>query len=254
MENKHNQAVTIFLIVVICLLIAGLGVMTYFVINLNNKVLELSSNTNNQNTVEQNTNTNNKLDVPKEENNQSNETKKEETTSNNARVFLKPSMCLNATMSDSTKIIKHAKRDGMYAYLNDINKVKFRCSAEIANKFRTDSIDKEISVDIEFGDKKVVDIYILSMQMMTDGRDNTLFFLMEDGTVEFMPIRYAIIKNKFESYGKLEGIKDVVKIAEYGLSEGIGGVGAILAVTDNGNFYSLVSLLGRTGYYNSIIE
>ena len=64
MENKHNKAVTIFLVVVIVLLIAGLGVMTYFVINLNKKVDSLNtSKTNNQNVVEDNKQESNKGDA-----------------------------------------------------------------------------------------------------------------------------------------------------------------------------------------------
>ena len=33
---------------------------------------------------------------------------------------------------------------------------------------------------------------------------------MEDGTVEYMPLAYAIKNNDFRSYGKLEGVENVV--------------------------------------------
>ena len=83
MENKHNKAVTIFLIVVIVLLIAGLGVMTYFLINLNNKTNtqeEVLNATNKQNAVEQNMgNVNTNTNSSKEQSDVQNNTSKSST-------------------------------------------------------------------------------------------------------------------------------------------------------------------------------
>ena len=65
---------------------------------------------------------------------------------------------------------------------------------------------------IEFGDRKVQNVY--NSGPGGTGYGNFILFLMEDGTVEYMPLAYAIANNDFRSYGKIEGAENIVEIVD----------------------------------------
>ena len=58
-------------------------------------------------------------------------------------------------------------------------------------------------------DQPIADI-TLGESGQTVGGD-VLLFLMQDGSVEYMPIVKALQENRFESYGKMGGLSDIVK-------------------------------------------
>ena len=70
-------------------------------------------------------------------------------------------------------------------------------------------------------------------------------FLMEDGTVEYMPVYNALKDNNIKSYGKIEGISDIVRIenASVRYSDGPGGNLTSLAIKSDGSFYDLEEYL-----------
>lgn len=94
-------------------------------------------------------------------------------------------------------------------------------------------------------DKKVVDIFFGSMGQSSSG--DTLFILLEDGTVEYIPIVHMFNHTQAEvtSYGRIDGINDVAKFI---LSSTSGGV-TTLAVKSDGTFYDLWYALKDTGNY-----
>ena len=75
---------------------------------------------------------------------------------------------------------------------------------------------------------------------------STLLFLMKDGTVEYIPVYKAYKTSNFKSYGKLEGISDIVYI---GNASGYGPCTPI-AMKADGTFYQLTTILEKTGNYN----
>ena len=93
-------------------------------------------------------------------------------------------------------------------------------------------------------DKNVVNFAIGSF-----GRTNEsdmLFFIMEDGTVEYMPIITAIKNNSIKSYGKLEGVSDIVDIKCITESVPNGeGWTTTAAFNKSGKFYDLDNILSK---------
>ena len=266
MENKHNKAVTIFLVVVIVLLVAGLGVMTYFVIDLNKKGESINtSKTNNQNVVENNKQDSNKTDVNTNSNanNELNNSKVENKTQDNemenstasSRVYIDYTRAAVGTIDENLLMYKSVNFEGIVARLVDAHTVSF---SYVPNTVRDiygsqlknveESIDSK-SFDIKFENKEVVDIFIEGIGQ-SKGFE-TLFFLISDGTLEYMPIPNAIANKKFQSYGKIEGVKDVIKLAKYSIGKKNvpGGTVSLLAITDKGTYYVLDKLIENKNYY-----
>ena len=77
-----------------------------------------------------------------------------------------------------------------------------------------------------------------------------ILFLMEDGTVEYIPVYQALSTNGIDglvSYGALQGIEDVVKFytvyARVGMT---GNYSTILAQTKDGTLYDLAPMINNT--------
>lgn len=74
-----------------------------------------------------------------------------------------------------------------------------------------------------------------------------ILFLMNDGTVEYIPIHQALLANGIDglvSYGALQGIEDVVKFYPAYATVGLtGNSSTILAQTKDGTLYDLAKIL-----------
>ncbi len=95
-------------------------------------------------------------------------------------------------------------------------------------------------------DKKVIEVLFTGFGQATGSE--TILFLMEDGTVEYIPYRKALT-GEMKSYGAIPNVTDVVKLF-VGASETIGGSVNIIAQRADGTFYLLDSNLNATGNYN----
>ena len=82
--------------------------------------------------------------------------------------------------------------------------------------------------------------------------EETLFFLMEDGSVEYVPIHKALQENKIQSYGKLPNVENVIKFYNGGSCAKTGpGCGHdIIAQRADGSYYNLYEAIRATGNYN----
>lgn len=86
----------------------------------------------------------------------------------------------------------------------------------------------------------------------------TAIYVMEDGTVEYTPIKHALGNNGssedtiLKSYGKMENVSDVVTIltgidyCDHCIGEGLN----LLGIKQDGTFYNLSSILYNTNYYS----
>lgn len=91
--------------------------------------------------------------------------------------------------------------------------------------------------------------------------NDTIFILLEDGTVEYMPLIHmfnapATTEKAFgeaartiKSYGKLDGVSDVVKFSMAEVDDGFSGYGTTIAIKSDGSFYDLSTILDETGNY-----
>lgn len=105
---------------------------------------------------------------------------------------------------------------------------------------RNDMIDSKINFD-----KKIVDIFF--GEMGQDSSGDTLFILLEDGTVEYIPVVHMFnhVQAEVVSYGKIINISDVIKFTLSSTSNGV----TTLAIKSDGAFYDLWYNLKDTGNY-----
>ena len=135
-------------------------------------------------------------------------------------------------------------------------------SMKVANNFKTVKIDIDLktlsaaygnsldlgnnsfSKELNF-DKKVRQIFFGQFGQAVGGE--ILFFLMEDGTIEYIPLYKEVAKanwksiateNKMNSYGKLEGINDAVLLYPMEVY-GEFGYYSVGAMRSDGSFYDL---------------
>lgn len=101
-----------------------------------------------------------------------------------------------------------------------------------------------ISDVIKF-DKRIIDVFFGGMGQSSSG--DTLFILLEDGTVEYIPIVYMFNHSQGapKSYGKIDGVMDVTKFV---LTNTPGRM-TTLAIRSDGSFYDMWYVLKDTGNY-----
>ncbi len=79
-----------------------------------------------------------------------------------------------------------------------------------------------------------------------DGYSASIIYLMEDGTVEYTPIRKAKEENNFKSYGKINEVEDIVSIKRIigkQKNSPVGGGYSVAAQKKDGTFYDLANLI-----------
>lgn len=95
---------------------------------------------------------------------------------------------------------------------------------------------------------KVVDIYVNGIGQ--DATGSVALFLLEDGTVEYIPLYKALESNNIKSSGKISGVEDVIKFYSVGArpkgENSVGGFQTILAQKEDGTFYDLYENLANS--------
>lgn len=93
--------------------------------------------------------------------------------------------------------------------------------------------------------KKIAEIFFGGFGQSMSG--DTLFILLEDGTLEYIPLVHALNNTQAElvSYGEIKGVNGVVKLS---LANTSGGV-TTLAMKNDGSFYDLYESLKNSGNY-----
>ena len=102
-------------------------------------------------------------------------------------------------------------------------------------------------INIRF-EKDVVDLCVSTLGGQSVGYE-VLIILLKDGTVEYIPLYNAIKNNNIKSYGKIEGITDIVRIGtvKFNGTE-FGGFMAPCAIKSDGSFYDLSNRLSKFVY------
>ena len=91
---------------------------------------------------------------------------------------------------------------------------------------------------------------------------DTIFYLMENGTVEYTPITSKIVKAsvdsadsvQLKSYGKIQNVEDVVMIATVSASPAnsqVGGHVALIGIKADGTFYDISKILNEANEYKN---
>ena len=238
MEEKKNKSKsnTVLVVIIFILLIAVIGLCSYIFLNKDN--LNISKYvTGNNSTKTKNEN------IEKD-----NETKTEtQETKINSLIPFDGSKSINSNEKHYT--LSCQGNAGIWLTVDSTQKIlTFSFTPTKVVEFypltwtstRNDMSNNNINFE-----KKIVDVFFGGMGQSTSG--DTVFILLEDGTVEYIPIVHMFnhVQGAPVSYGKINGVSDVAKFT---LSSTSGGV-TTLAIKNDGTFYDLWYALKDTGNY-----
>ena len=136
-----------------------------------------------------------------------------------------------AQRSDNTVEVNYTVIDSLKTYCPDINTTE-------------DSMSKIIKFD-----NNIVDLYF--MQASQGIGYESILFLLSDGTVEYMPLCDSIV-NGIKSYGKITGLKNIVRFYEVSAlpKEGeFGGYPTVLAKDKDNKLYDIYLLVKDNKYF-----
>ena len=232
--KSKNNGVLVCLILVLLFLVLGLGAYI---------LLSKENSNNSQHVTENNTNTSNDEKVQNVI-----ETKKEEKeTRENLVISFDGSKSINSSEKNYT--LSCQGNAGIFLTVDKAQKkltfsfTPTRVIEIYALNWTSSKNDMKIS-EIAF-DKKIVDVFFGGMGQSVSG--DTVFILLEDGTVEYIPIVHMFNHAHEEviSYGKINSVSDIQKFTLANTSNGF----TTLAIKSDGTFYDLWYALKDTGYY-----
>ncbi len=237
-EGKKVKSNLGLIVIVVILLFAVFGLCGYIILNKDN------SNSTKYVAGGDNNNTNAKNEISK--NNTETTTNTQETKANSTITF-DGSKSINSDGKNYTLACQG--NAGIWIAVDSTQKVltfnftPTRVVEAYSLSWQTAKNDVSSS-NINF-EKKIVDVFFGGMGQDSSG--DTLFILLEDGTVEYIPIVHMFnhAQDGPISYGKIAGVSDVAKFA---LSNTSGGV-TTLAIKNDGTFYDLWYSLKDTGNY-----
>ncbi|MBQ9029338.1 hypothetical protein IJ114_01045 [Candidatus Saccharibacteria bacterium] len=101
--------------------------------------------------------------------------------------------------------------------------------------------DNNAVYELEFT-KNISDVFIASAGQTLGSEE--ILFLMEDGTVEYIPVKEAAESGEFKSFGQKEGLVNIVKFyhGTVATTSGAGGGSMSYAQDASGNIYLLYKL------------
>lgn len=182
-------------------------------------------------------------------------TNKTVDSSNESKLFtisLNESKSLNSdTEKLNYRVTTNSSMDGIFASCNN-NKCVISISWDFVNKtyFNLNpSKSGNDDIEIENISGKIVDVFIDSMGQSAS--NSTMLILLDDGSVEYIPLFYALKNNDIKSYGKIDGVTNVTKFLSVSVnpkSPG-GGYHSIVALRSDGSFYDLTENLANLQYY-----
>lgn len=232
-EGKSKSNVALIVIIVI-LLIAVVGLCGYIFLNKDNsKGVDYNTENNTTNSKNENVQQNDKTDT--------------DITETNSVIIFDGSKAINSNEKNYT--LSCQGNAGIWITVDSTQKVlTFSFTPTRVIEFYpltwTSTRNDMASSKINF-DKKIVDVFFGGMGQSSSG--DTLFILLEDGTVEYIPIVHMFnhVQAEVVSYGKINGVSDVTKFTLSSTSSGV----TTLAIKNDGTFYDLWYALKDTGNY-----
>ena len=241
MESKRkNVYITIFVITTI---IASCAAVYFYLKATNNKLV--TGDKESEVATQETQNTTN-VDVAKEE-------VKEKIVYKNVMPELDPNKCIEGNKDGGTYQLRVADSfsTALSAVLTaDKKTIEILINCEEINKlynFNYSSNNFDMPINIRF-EKDVVDLCVSTLGGQSV-EYAVLIILLKDGTVEYIPLYNAIKNNNIKSYGKIEGITDIVRIGtvKFNGTE-FGGFLAPCAIKSDGSFYDLSNRLSKFVY------
>lgn len=239
-QKSKNQNNIVFIIIIVILLISVVILCGYIFLNKNN-----STGTEN---ITENSNTNSENENVQQSDKANNDVTEYKT---NSTIIFDGSKSINSTEKDYT--LASQGNSGIFVTVDSTQKgLSFSFTpTRVADFYAlnwTNDNNYINYVKVNF-DKKITDVFYGGMGQ-SSSRD-TLFILLEDGTVEYIPIVHMLIhaQEELESYGKIDGVSDIVKFSLSNTSNGV----TTLAIKKDGSFYDLYYALKDSKYYGPSI-
>ena len=235
-EGKKGKSNVPLIIIIVVLLIAVLGLCGYIFLNKDN------SSSTKYVTGNNNTNTKNESSQKNTET-----TTNTQETKTNSTITFDGSKSINSNEKNYT--LSCQGNAGIWITVDSTQKVlTFSFTPTRVVEFYSltwQSTRNDLSSSNINFEKKIVDVFFGGMGQSSSG--DTLFILLEDGTVEYIPIVHMFnhAQGAPVSYGKINGVSNVAKFT---LSSTAGGV-TTLAIKNDGTFYDLWYALKDTGNY-----
>lgn len=160
-----------------------------------------------------------------------------DNVNNNVTINLEDKKCLNNNDADYswTSInynhgVYGEKRNGkIYVGVNnsDLKDAYDNLNMELYKSYEVTGIDVS----------KVATIFISGWGQ--DINVPAVFFLMTDGTVEWLNLKDSFTKGDYKAEGKISNVSNVVKITNAAATGGFGGGTTIVGIRNDGDFYDL---------------
>ena len=249
MENKRKN---IYIVIFVITTIIAACAAVYFKVDGDKKINEVKAKL-----EEQNVNKNNTQDTESVESENTENNSNKVTDNNKESCSLKLPIFNNNCINNKDKNIQYnitTNYQGIYCKLNKDNK-------SVNIDFDWDKLKSLYGINIPSGlnnnhqsvkisnfDKEICNIYIYGFGQAIG--QETVLFLMSDGTVEYMPLRKSLKNQEYKSYGKIAGIEEIVTINSGSCTPEFGGWYDIFAIKQDGSFYILSTILEKTGNYN----
>lgn len=242
MEKKNNIGLVALLVLIIVLLV---GYIIYMNVSDNSAKVENNSSVvedeKNDSNSDQSDSNNGQSNSNNDKNNGGSETEK------NSTILFDGSKSINNNGSNYTLACQGSA--SIWVTVDSTQKVlNFSFTpSKVVEHYSLNWTSDKISVassKINF-DKKIVEVFFGAMGQDSSG--DTLFILLEDGSLEYIPVVHMFnhVQAEVVSYGKVNGVSDVAKLALSSTSNGV----TTLAIKNDGSFYDLWYSLKDTGNY-----
>lgn len=169
-------------------------------------------------------------------------------TPNNATIIFDSSKSINNTNGKNYTLFANGN-SGISAATDTTQKVlkfSYTPARVVKEYFLTwnSTVTTVTTDEIKF-EKKIVDLFFGGFGQTNSG--DTLFILLEDGTIEYIPIVHMFnhIQASAVSYGTIKDVNGVVKFAIADEGDGV----TTLGIKNDGSFYDLGNILSKTGNY-----
>jgi len=255
MERKN-----IYIVVFMITTIIAAGVAVYFAVNPIAKNEDFSKDNSIVNEDVNNSNiSNEKVENIQENNTNSSNVETAEKIVYKYLPSVENGKCLNAKENLSYYVSRSADFQGVTAYVGELGKsISLNVNWDSIKKAYGSSSLDEVTItgykeySITNFSKKIVNVYIDGMGQAIG--QEVLLFLMEDGTVEYMPLHDSLVKQEFKSYGQIKSVSNIVDVVGGSAHSSIdGGPGpgwyTIFAINNEGNYYDIGAILQEV-YFN----
>ena len=163
-------------------------------------------------------------------------------------VSLDSSKCINKSGEYKINISNNSSYVSCYVKDEDSTKASITVywnTVAAALGINSNSIKGNISTFEISCSGKIIDI--VGTTFKNTGDYFTVMFLLDDGSIEYIPLKKALNENNVISYGKIPEVSNVSYIIP-DVSYDNGHV--VVGLKDDGSFYNLSELLLETGNYN----